>query len=1493
MALRRRKEESTGVSSSIQQDKSHNECHMFEKIGDIFANEAPSTPYDARTARTDSFSEEYNERQFSSPYSSILEICKHILYSEYFRIFSCSVLCLAWLYSKGFLWTCILYMCYVIGGAIIAALGLLLIPPSVIKYGIWLRKTARQQYAIWKGSEESHRRVTRTQRSRSIAPHHMKRPWTPSPYRRDSFLPTHAEGEAEDEEELEDETADFADAESESIKSLKSSSKSSSTGEESAHRRAPTYFADGRYGYPGEFEEPEQEGEIKPPADILLQRWQLPEPVSAELTYLTELVVKDFIDSWYTSSVSENPKDTKFPDYVRYTLANAMGTLCYNASQRNTLVSLLDSVSSAVQYHLHWFSVMRKRAHNKYPELFEECPSVEKGEQSLTSEGPATKPSNTATPNSSDVTVSELRRAPSTGMRSDSSLSTLRSFNEDMGNWSRGAGDTYSSNNQSTETDRNCASHNSLSYEEKQIKKQELIMNEFASTNVLHKCCNAEDFGCLGSASSPTMQKKTDEKQMAYLRNISNQLLMHLLPADEISSYGIQLILTEVLSSCVVNPLVNLVRPSVCNQVFVNFLRSTLQSGNQDDTTKQTLQPSHKPQQQRQQHRSGAQLRESLHKYNLGKHRREPARLVDVANISLGRKEESLVKKALRTCPSGSFALWECASNFYREFKEGDFVLSFVVNRQDRTRSHSFPAGDNDSCQRKDTSRKQICHVRLKIQKDMLVVPKNGTNLFKDWLTPNQRVCVSDFAESDMSLESAAGQFPQLLQYYLSEVPVEDCRSVESTLTKFQLKRIVGTGRNRSLSTSDTPLHTETLTRGKDSYLTQDKNAPELRYPKEYLPLCWSFRDLNDKDLFLLKSRYHPRTLSKSPLKRKPKVGMNSGRYLAASRYLTDAFLQVPHRRELVQKGILLPRLPRLSAAISKVKMKVPEKNQGILPTAVAFYEVQVEAEFNELERQDDPRVLDGDVGPLRPERHVVKWTKWIRYRDFLALHESIRDRLSTPKSQLQIFGGKDHWLTRRYSSLAKMFPPKQMHVFRNSDELVRSRQLALNEWLFRLSNDSIFGNFHEVVSFLLPSIRDMMRLPSHWENIVLRPYYRSRHYSWQVISKELGCRRGRIMSPYTANAQSNQLKTQDSDQSSDSKVSDAIPSSSPSRGTLKRANSDSKLSQLSEHHAKSPKGQQLATYDSSEKQDAQNRTKKREQNGVTPKELSRMEVSIFAVLSEMFDLSSQSWLRKNIISLSRTVIKLILAQSTIKKAVDFYSRATTPEKVSSILQWFRNTLWPKDTFAMPVAETHEHGPSEEEQWRVRRRLLKELQHNFPSALAGVIGKKGSQFGLKKVHEFLQCPVLLKSLTMTVLDCVLQQTFDDLDVYGTHLTLKNEAADQAKDGSTASETTKREGWSYKSVYNTLKGFVPSFKVRPRRGTIGLREILTHLPGAGPSSESESPPPSDQREDTSGDAFPMSSRKSASMGDSSTTKDSKSTSLFQRTVSRVKSFVAKK
>ena len=1221
--------------------------------------------------------------------------------------------------------------------------------------------------------------------------------------------------------------------------------------------------------------------------------------------YLTELIVRDFIESWYTESkytvgwivwctlhnlgllywntdISEQPKDEKFPNYVRYAVANAMGAVCYNASKRNTLVSLLATVSRALQYHLHWFTIMRDRARKKRPELFTDDIAFNDYERAgLT--------------HTQEICGIEEESSPDGQSEKSSHISSVSS--QLHGQHSANSNDSTTADNVSGSfeafgseasakktTDTNSEVNSSIAKvrgrhidQDKQIRRQKLVMNEFASTNVLHISCNAHDAGCLGSSSGELAKRNSEKKQMDYVRDITSQLLVHLLPARETSSNAVHLIVCEVLSSCVINPLINVIRPSVCVHAFLTFLRSGGYTARDKDSKRgDTGIAAESSTSGSRENGSSRKKRASMDSLE------QPKSRVFDSLVFLGKVDQAVIKDELSNCPPGTFAVWESTDPGRTGVPDGEYFVSILASFRgiNRKRTLSDPSSSSKSTRIQPIRRpRKVYHIRLErdAKSNLFLIPRSCLSVLRSSLPGPEPVCsVESLGSEHVTLVAACKYYPQVFKQYLSN----DSGGSVSSFSRFTLKDVPveaeANGRTRASSVDLHPMYRSKAERKRDRKHFLDWELPPRRADLVwFLPICWSFDDLTNTRLKLLKSRYHPRNPTHSLRCLNVKLGMkNKGRkFVPIQAQLETKFAQVPYRRELIQKGILLPRLPRLAATVVSVRAKIPPKEQGILPTAVAFYEVRVKAAFVELGLVD----ASGRVDEV--PTHVVQWTKWIRYREFFNLHNRMKECCSSSRSNMFFGTSETHWLERRYSPIRKLFPPKQVQIFSNSDEVIRQRQITLNFWLQRLVEDPVFRNFNEVIRFLMPSVSTMAKLPCHWNGAVISNYRNIiREGANQSALDDLHVEQERFLEMGLNNHRLRPSITSQSEAFSIHKPSDDVRTTklSSDAGSLISA-----VTGTSESVFEKPSNANASS------QRKQTQGRQRKHNEVTPQELSDIEVSIFGLISEVFDLSSQSWLRKNIISLSRTFIKIILTQSTIKTAVDYYRKATTPEKVSSLVKWFRDLFWPNDVFTVPDAID----PPEQDQWDQRQQLLKEMQAKFPVALAGVIGRNSSRRGIKKLHEFMQYPVLLKSLTMTVLDCLLKETFGNLEVYGAHLQLSEKEKTNVNVSTQPKQDTNESGWNYGSFYQKLKSSLPSWPMRSRGHS--LKEILTHLPGAGPTSECSGYSFLEDSEISEQESKTATEDERKETWSSTSPKREQLPNVYQRMSSRVQSFFEKK
>jgi trimeric autotransporter adhesin len=158
----------------------------------------------------------------------------------------------------------------------------------------------------------------------------------------------------------------------------------------------------------------------------------------------------------------------------------------------------------------------------------------------------------------------------------------------------------------------------------------------------------------------------------------------------------------------------------------------------------------------------------------------------------------------------------------------------------------------------------------------------------------------------------------------------------------------------------------------------------------------------------------------------------------------------------------------------------------------------------------------------------------------------------------------------------------------------------------------------------------------------------------------------------------------------------------------------------------------------------------------LTPMELQRSEARFFALVSEVFDLESSGWLRRQAVGATRTLLKLLYHGTAANKVAAAYQNAISVTSVAGQLHHLaHNVLWPGGVLrtSQPARSWAEQRASREE---ARAALLLALT---PTALTSLLGRDAAEGGIVKLHDFLQIPVLVRSLTYTLFDLLLARVF--------------------------------------------------------------------------------------------------------------------------------------
>ncbi|GBG27806.1 Sorting nexin-14 [Hondaea fermentalgiana] len=188
--------------------------------------------------------------------------------------------------------------------------------------------------------------------------------------------------------------------------------------------------------------------------------------------------------------------------------------------------------------------------------------------------------------------------------------------------------------------------------------------------------------------------------------------------------------------------------------------------------------------------------------------------------------------------------------------------------------------------------------------------------------------------------------------------------------------------------------------------------------------------------------------------------------------------------------------------------------------------------------------------------------------------------------------------------------------------------------------------------------------------------------------------------------------------------------------------------------------------------------TKKRQRRGTEVKidasELQMAEDHMYKLAQEIFEFHELSMLRRNLISITRSVVSLVFQGTAQRWLRDNYTRDASAKLLSKLLVTVRELLWPNGKFA-EADEDEEKDPNDEkareearlnEQHRVE--ALEEILGHIPQPMSKFLGKDKAHRCARKLHEFLQHPTLIHNLLFTTMDLLLLRIFPDLPLKDLH-----------------------------------------------------------------------------------------------------------------------------
>lgn len=159
---------------------------------------------------------------------------------------------------------------------------------------------------------------------------------------------------------------------------------------------------------------------------------------------------------------------------------------------------------------------------------------------------------------------------------------------------------------------------------------------------------------------------------------------------------------------------------------------------------------------------------------------------------------------------------------------------------------------------------------------------------------------------------------------------------------------------------------------------------------------------------------------------------------------------------------------------------------------------------------------------------------------------------------------------------------------------------------------------------------------------------------------------------------------------------------------------------------------------------------------------LQKLEVSLFAVLGEVFEFDGIGTVRRHLFSVTRSFIKAFLSASHFRKLERQVLSFTEPGQLAAGVRSLREYMFPADpaAYVAPPAELPEH-----EMHALRAKCLEALVASFPPRLVSLMGDSACENAALKVHGFLQHEVFVKNLLFSLADELLLHLFPDATVY--------------------------------------------------------------------------------------------------------------------------------
>ena len=348
----------------------------------------------------------------------------------------------------------------------------------------------------------------------------------------------------------------------------------------------------------------------------------------------------------------------------------------------------------------------------------------------------------------------------------------------------------------------------------------------------------------------------------------------------------------------------------------------------------------------------------------------------------------------------------------------------------------------------------------------------------------------------------------------------------------------------------------------------------------------------------------------------------------------------------------------------------------------------------------------------------IVKWSVSRRYNTFHVLHKRLRSKYA-----------------RMEASLPKKNP---FRLFRKFDgEYLQQRKSELNDYLRQVLDDPNVSDAKELRLFLSPDSE---------LNIVTAPLRR----------RTSG--RSRMPSISLSDGEAESITRS-------SRRNDEAASPQPSFHTLQTPVTN-RLKTTIASSAAAVGRRRSAHYRDKRRAKAilkAHKINKISKRKVLRSEVKRGELRLFALVDEVFRFRSMGVLRRNIANVAKAVVRFSFhgkLRTWLNENFHTSKSCYTSTTTHRILRDTRHLLWPNDQLG--IQDDAGNNVSDEEAEAARAAVRHGLSSALPASLIALIGRKPVEAGLRKAHDFTQCPRLVKNLLYEVLDLLVTELFPNV-----------------------------------------------------------------------------------------------------------------------------------